>query len=85
MCIWVPFIPDYKPSNDCQCNPECLSHNNCCDDYAESCQTCVDRCGNGLQNSHPCQCNDKCKDFHDCCPDYDDICIGGDSGRKFFE
>merc|ERR1712109_304999 len=68
---------EYVPNESCQCNPECLSHFNCCSDYAESCQTCNNRCDNGLQNDYPCQCNDKCADFHDCCPDYDSECGGG--------
>merc|ERR1711962_1858285 len=65
---------EYNPGDPCHCNPECVSHFNCCPDYAESCETCTDRCGNGLQNEYPCQCNQKCKDFNDCCPDYDNIC-----------
>lgn len=73
---------EYKPEQSCQCNPECLSHNNCCSDYDSACQSCQDRCGNGLQNEFPCQCNDKCTDFKDCCADYDTICIGDHGGKR---
>jgi len=69
---------EYLPDESCQCNPGCVSHQNCCSDYAESCQTCADRCDTGLNNDYPCQCNNKCNTYNDCCPDYGDICSGSD-------
>ncbi|KAJ8032970.1 Poly(U)-specific endoribonuclease [Holothuria leucospilota] len=38
--------------------------------------SCLNRCGDGLDNRFNCQCNTACKNYGDCCPDYDNLCLG---------
>ncbi|PIK62527.1 putative poly(U)-specific endoribonuclease-like isoform X1 [Apostichopus japonicus] len=37
--------------------------------------SCVDRCGDGLDSNFNCQCNSACVTYQDCCADYSSICI----------
>lgn len=73
----------YDPSEECQCNPACLNHHDCCSDYAQECgdqdNSCKEKCGASYDPSLPCQCNSKCGQYSNCCPDYDDEC-GDHSG-----
>ncbi|XP_071106086.1 uridylate-specific endoribonuclease-like [Haliotis cracherodii] len=72
------------PTLPCQCNSQCITFGDCCDDYQSVCvaATCSGRCNAGVDNSKPCQCNSACVSYGDCCPDYDSLCAGGDAGGE---
>lgn len=67
----------YDSSQSCQCNSECGSYGNCCDDYAAYCDTlnsCANRVCNGDDSSYNCQCNSVCANYGDCCDDKETYC-----------
>lgn len=38
--------------------------------------SCVGRCGDGIDRALPCQCNTACVRYDDCCQDYAAACQG---------
>ncbi|KAL3888700.1 hypothetical protein ACJMK2_001064 [Sinanodonta woodiana] len=44
--------------------------------------SCIGRCGQGVNTAYNCQCNSACVRYNDCCSDYDSLCLGATcSGR----
>lgn len=44
--------------------------------------SCVGRCGQGVNQAYSCQCNSACTNYGDCCLDYSAVCLGATcSGR----
>ncbi|KAK3598712.1 hypothetical protein CHS0354_003273 [Potamilus streckersoni] len=39
--------------------------------------SCIGRCGQGVNTAYNCQCNSACVRYNDCCADYDALCLGG--------
>ena len=65
----------YNPSDDCQCDENCQSYDNCCSDYQQQCvarRSCAGRCGQWEQGE--CGCDSGCEDYDDCCEDYESEC-----------
>ncbi|XP_025089921.1 poly(U)-specific endoribonuclease-like [Pomacea canaliculata] len=46
-------------------------------------QSCVGRCGAGVDSSQPCQCNTACLSYSDCCLDYMATCVTGQTCSVF--
>jgi hypothetical protein len=72
---------------DCECDPNCLSYDDCCDDYVAYCDTfesCVGNCGVGGNKDRSCHCDDQCQAYGDCCDDYESECnsCAGACGSK---
>ncbi|XP_078413228.1 uridylate-specific endoribonuclease A [Cetorhinus maximus] len=94
---WVPHCGRNKDScvsrcedhvnhnYNCQCNPACETHGDCCSDYnlCHVDSSCKGRCNEAYNPSNPCHCNAKCSQYHNCCQDYSSQCGGSDSGASF--
>ncbi|XP_062894514.1 uridylate-specific endoribonuclease A [Mobula hypostoma] len=63
---------------DCQCNPACVRHRDCCQDYntCNSRMSCKGRCNEAYHHTNPCHCNSKCDHYNNCCQDYHSQCQG---------
>ncbi|KAG7487547.1 hypothetical protein MATL_G00024820 [Megalops atlanticus] len=71
----------YHRGHICQCDYDCLIHNECCKDYESMCTTsdsCKGRCGESFMRGRPCSCDSDCVRYNQCCPDYENHC-GRDS------
>jgi hypothetical protein len=72
----------YDEKHSCQCNYYCKEHNDCCDDYDQTCSgpapsppSCkAYGCHISFNREHKCQCNRLCKFHGNCCDDYDQTC-----------
>ena len=78
-CVGRCGIAGTDPTKPCQCNPSCVTYNDCCADFLTECNTCAGRCTAGYDTKWPCQCNDLCVPNNNCCPDQADLC-GGSTG-----
>uniref|UniRef100_A0A8C7N976 SMB domain-containing protein n=1 Tax=Oncorhynchus kisutch TaxID=8019 RepID=A0A8C7N976_ONCKI len=61
----------------CQCDYDCLTHEECCKDYESQCTTsdsCKGRCGQSFKRGRQCDCDPDCARYSKCCPDYKSQC-----------
>ncbi|XP_038855534.1 proteoglycan 4-like [Salvelinus namaycush] len=68
---------EYNRGYMCQCDYDCLTHNECCIDYESQCTTsdsCKGRCGESFKRGRLCDCDPDCARYKKCCPDYDSQC-----------
>ncbi|XP_047657632.1 proteoglycan 4b isoform X2 [Tachysurus fulvidraco] len=75
----------YSRSNECQCDYECLSHNECCRNYESVCTergSCKGRCGEHFKRGRQCHCDIECIKYRQCCPDYETQCTTEDSSME---
>lgn len=75
----------YSRGNQCQCDYECLSHNECCKNYESVCtarDSCKGRCGEGFKRGRQCHCDIECIKYDQCCPDYETQCNTEDSSTE---
>ncbi|KAJ7986464.1 hypothetical protein DPEC_G00340160 [Dallia pectoralis] len=74
---------EYYRGYRCQCDYDCLTHNECCGDYESQCTTsgsCTGRCGESFRRGRECDCDSECSRYNKCCPDYGRRC--GDEDVK---
>ncbi|XP_076873516.1 proteoglycan 4b [Brachyhypopomus gauderio] len=67
----------YYRGSACQCDAECLAHNECCRNYEALCTTrdsCKGRCGERFKRGRKCHCDTACVQYDQCCPDYASEC-----------
>ncbi|XP_026878256.2 proteoglycan 4b isoform X1 [Electrophorus electricus] len=67
----------YYRGSACQCDSECLAHNECCPNYESLCTTrgsCRGRCGERFKRGRTCHCDGACAEYHQCCSDYESAC-----------
>ncbi|XP_060722893.1 proteoglycan 4b [Tachysurus vachellii] len=75
----------YSRGNECQCDYECLSHNECCRNYESVCTergSCKGRCGEHFKRGRQCHCDIECVKYKQCCPDYETQCTTEDSSME---
>ncbi|GAA6066042.1 proteoglycan 4b isoform X1 [Tachysurus ichikawai] len=75
----------YSRGNECQCDYECLSHNECCRNYESVCTergSCKGRCGENFKRGRQCHCDIECIKYRQCCPDYETQCTTEDSSME---
>ncbi|KAL1022612.1 hypothetical protein UPYG_G00029870 [Umbra pygmaea] len=68
---------EYYRGYMCQCDYDCLTHNECCKDYESQCTTsdsCKGRCGESFKRGRVCDCDVECSRYKKCCPDYTGQC-----------
>ncbi|XP_014194297.1 proteoglycan 4b isoform X2 [Haplochromis burtoni] len=68
---------EYYRGYRCQCDYNCLSYGECCNDYESQCTTknsCKGRCGENFKRGRLCSCDSDCITYNQCCPDYKDHC-----------
>ncbi|XP_071373119.1 proteoglycan 4b [Centroberyx affinis] len=68
---------EYYRGYMCQCDYDCLSHDECCKDYESQCTTsgsCKGRCGETFKRGRQCNCDSDCMRYNQCCPDYKTSC-----------
>uniref|UniRef100_A0A8C7L149 SMB domain-containing protein n=1 Tax=Oncorhynchus kisutch TaxID=8019 RepID=A0A8C7L149_ONCKI len=64
---------EYYRGYMCQCDYDCLTHEECCKDYESQCTTsdsCKGRCGQSFKRGRQCDCDPDCARYSKCCPDY---------------
>ncbi|KAJ8357188.1 hypothetical protein SKAU_G00199820 [Synaphobranchus kaupii] len=67
----------HKKGQVCNCDYDCLSHNECCGDFELMCTTgdsCKGRCGETFQRARQCDCDSDCVLYKTCCPDRQTRC-----------
>eukprot|EP00434_Breviolum_minutum_P032225 symbB.v1.2.028500.t3/scaffold2988.1/size65815/2 len=79
----------YSSRQPCQCDAGCLTHGNCCHDFAEKCKSvstaetpesvathgsCASYGCGSFKKTQTCQCNEECTVFGSCCHDYAATC-----------
>ena len=73
---------NYNAGLSCQCDDQCTTYGDCCDDKAAVCDapppgpqpgpdSCVDECGG---KSGSCWCDSQCDDYGDCCDNKVAVC-----------
>eukprot|EP00096_Caligus_rogercresseyi_P007750 TRINITY_DN2577_c0_g1_i1.p1 TRINITY_DN2577_c0_g1~~TRINITY_DN2577_c0_g1_i1.p1 ORF type:complete len:678 (+),score=95.21 TRINITY_DN2577_c0_g1_i1:124-2157(+) len=82
-------LDDFNQKDPCQCNKQCSSRENCCDDYVDFCTpqtstkatsssskrgSCQGKCNSPFDRKKSCQCNANCNKFSNCCSDFDTLC-----------
>ncbi|XP_041704689.2 proteoglycan 4 isoform X1 [Coregonus clupeaformis] len=68
---------EYYRGYMCQCDYDCLTHDECCMDYESQCTTsdaCKGRCGESFKRGRLCDCDPDCARYNKCCPDYNSQC-----------
>ncbi|XP_071769548.1 proteoglycan 4b [Centroberyx gerrardi] len=68
---------EYYRGYMCQCDYDCLIHDECCKDYESQCTTgdsCKGRCGETFKRGRQCNCDSDCMKYNQCCPDYKTSC-----------
>uniref|UniRef100_A0A8C7L383 SMB domain-containing protein n=1 Tax=Oncorhynchus kisutch TaxID=8019 RepID=A0A8C7L383_ONCKI len=68
---------EYYRGYMCQCDYDCLTHEECCKDYESQCTTsdsCKGRCGQSFKRGRQCDCDPDCARYSKCCPDYKSQC-----------
>ncbi|XP_038858624.1 proteoglycan 4b isoform X1 [Salvelinus namaycush] len=68
---------EYYRGYMCQCDYDCLTHEECCKDYESQCTTsdsCKGRCGESFKRGRQCDCDPDCARYSKCCPDYKSQC-----------
>ncbi|XP_041696258.2 proteoglycan 4-like isoform X1 [Coregonus clupeaformis] len=68
---------EYYRGSMCQCDYDCLTHEECCKDYESQCTTsdsCKGRCGESFKRGRQCDCDPDCARYSKCCPDYKSQC-----------
>ncbi|XP_010870580.2 proteoglycan 4b isoform X2 [Esox lucius] len=68
---------EYYRGYECQCDYDCLTHNECCKDYESQCTTsgsCKGRCGESFKRGRECDCDPECSRYNKCCPDHSSQC-----------
>ncbi|KAM6938640.1 proteoglycan 4b [Lycodopsis pacificus] len=68
---------EYYRGYMCQCDYNCLSYGECCEDFESQCTTrdsCKGRCGENFKRGRLCSCDPKCADYNQCCPDHKTHC-----------
>ncbi|XP_029542331.1 proteoglycan 4-like isoform X1 [Oncorhynchus nerka] len=68
---------EYNRGYMCQCDYDCLTHEECCIDYESQCTTsdsCKGRCGESFKRGRLCDCDPDCARYKKCCPDYNSQC-----------
>ncbi|XP_044055124.1 proteoglycan 4b isoform X2 [Siniperca chuatsi] len=64
---------EYYRGSTCQCDYNCLSYGECCNDFESQCTTknsCKGRCGENFKRGRLCSCDSDCMKYKQCCPDY---------------
>ncbi|KAM9479368.1 uncharacterized protein ACWYII_006592 isoform 1-T1 [Salvelinus alpinus] len=75
---------EYYRGYMCQCDYDCLTHEECCKDYESQCTTsdsCKGRCGESFKRGRQCDCDPDCARYSKCCPDYKSQCGIEDTKR----
>ena len=75
---------NYDGALSCQCDDQCTTYGDCCDDKAAQCDapppppppepgpnSCVEKCGS---KSDTCWCDSQCASYGDCCDDKEEVC-----------
>ncbi|XP_072547800.1 proteoglycan 4a [Salminus brasiliensis] len=64
----------------CNCDHNCLAHNECCKDYEDACTfrgSCRGRCGETFRRGRECECDPDCTLYNTCCSDFQGQCGTG--------
>ncbi|XP_055007933.1 uncharacterized protein LOC110170385 [Boleophthalmus pectinirostris] len=75
----------FSRGQQCTCDLQCASHNECCQDFQAVCtiaQSCSGRCGEPFVRGRLCNCDPQCVQFNTCCPDYHLQCDARVSQQK---
>ncbi|XP_012694989.2 proteoglycan 4b isoform X1 [Clupea harengus] len=69
----------------CHCDYDCLTHEECCQDYEAKCTTsgsCKGRCSESFKRGRECDCDPDCDQFNKCCPDHKEFCSPEEAAKK---
>ncbi|XP_019202518.1 proteoglycan 4b isoform X1 [Oreochromis niloticus] len=72
---------EYYRGYRCQCDYNCLSYGECCNDFESQCTTknsCKGRCGESFKRGRLCSCDSDCIKYNQCCSDYKNHCDAQD-------
>ncbi|XP_056271233.1 proteoglycan 4-like isoform X2 [Pseudoliparis swirei] len=64
---------EYYRGSTCQCDYDCLSYGECCEDFESLCTTkksCKGRCGESFRRGRLCSCDADCSKYRQCCSDH---------------
>ncbi|XP_028258743.1 proteoglycan 4b isoform X2 [Parambassis ranga] len=73
---------EYYRGYMCQCDYNCLSYEECCNDFEAQCTTknsCKGRCGESFKRGRLCSCDPDCVKYKQCCSDYKQHCDAGEA------
>ncbi|XP_057211302.1 venom phosphodiesterase 1 [Triplophysa rosa] len=77
------YEPLDENSADCRCDEQCVTSDNCCYDYQDTClqptqswECSAVRCGETRLSDSKCHCSHDCVSAADCCSNYHIICKG---------
>ncbi|KAM4629878.1 proteoglycan 4b [Polymixia lowei] len=73
---------EYYRGYTCQCDYNCLVHDECCEDFESQCTTrdsCKGRCGESFRRGRLCSCDPDCVKYKQCCPDHQTHCDAGET------